>query len=199
MQITTQDNTYEIRNPIWNDIEHTTFNVELNHSEYGWIKFTVTSQDNSELSQKLWEIQSDLEIQEAQEKSLDELKAEKIKRISEHAELFEQSECKEMYIISSLGFRANADRRSLQNLDNLILLNEPVRFRDYDNVFHPPFPEEPNFSIEDLKILRLEMAKNGHNLYEQKFLKQISIMNAETVEQVEDVIEDFVMTDFSGL
>ena len=64
MQITTQDNTYEIRNPIWNDIEHTGFDCELKHPEYGWIPFTVKGDDTSYYCSEIWKNKDSFEIQE---------------------------------------------------------------------------------------------------------------------------------------
>ena len=133
---------------------------------------------------------------EKPEESLDELKEKKLAEVSQIADRFEENKCPEMYFTSSLGFRVNGDRRSVQNIDNLITLNKPTRFKDYDNVFHPPFGVEPNFSVENLKILEQEIAQNGEDLYTQKFLYEYRIRNATSKEDLDfDIV--FEMSDFS--
>lgn len=54
----------QIRNPRWNDLEHTGFDCELNHSEYGWIPFTVKGNDTSYYCSELWKNRDTFEIQE---------------------------------------------------------------------------------------------------------------------------------------
>lgn len=182
----------EIRNAKWNSLDHISFDVELNHPEYGWIPFTVCeSQDEESYAYKLWSIKDTLDIQEYVEpvKSLEEIKQELLSQIAQESDKFEQNKCDSMFITSSLGFRANADRRSLQNIDNLIFLNEPTLYKDYDNQFH-------QLSVSDLNTLRYEISKNGANLYTQKFLLQSQVMEG-TLETLEDFEVQFEMMDFS--
>ena len=58
--------------------------------------------------------------------------------------------CDSMYVTSSLGFRVNADRRSLQNIENMITLGESQQFKDYDNTFH-------YLSVDELKIIAMKL------------------------------------------
>ena len=183
----------EIRNAKWNNSEHTSFDVELNHPEYEWIPFTVCeSQDKESYAYKLWAIKDTLDIQEYVEpvKTLEEIKQELLQRIDSEADKFEQNKCESMYVTSSLGFRVNADRRSLQNIDNLIFLNEPTLYKDYDNQFH-------QLSVSDLNTLRYEISRNGANLYTQKFLMQQTVLGG-TLETLEDFEVQFSMMDFSA-
>lgn len=55
----------EIRNARWNDSEHTSFDVDLNHPDLGWIPFTVIpSEEEGTYCFKLWAIKDTLTIQE---------------------------------------------------------------------------------------------------------------------------------------
>lgn len=182
------DSTFEIKNAQWNNSEHRSFDVMLNHPEYNWIPYTVADGDSPDTyCYKLWAIKDTLDIQEYIEpvKTLEELQQELLSQITQESDKFEQNKCDSMFITSSLGFRANADRRSLQNIDNLIFLNEPTLFKDYDNQFH-------QLSVSDLNTLRYEISKNGANLYTQKFLMQSQVMEG-TLETLADFEVQFSM------
>lgn len=186
------EDSFEIKNPHWNNSDHRSFSVELNHPEFGWIPCNVIDEDYpGTYCYKLWAIKDTLDIQEYIEpvKTLEELQQELLSQITQESDKFEQNKCDSMFITSSLGFRANADRRSLQNIDNLIFLNEPTVFKDYDNQFH-------QLSVSDLNTLRYEISKNGANLYTQKFLLQSQVMEG-TLETLADFEVQFEMMDFS--
>ena len=129
---------------------------------------------------------------------LAELKARKLAELSNITDKFEQNKCSEMYFTSSLGFRVNGDRRSVQNIESLITIGKPTRFKDYDNKLHPDFSVPvPDFSVEKLNILKLEIAENGENLYQQKFAYEYRIQTATTPEELNfDMV--FEMSDFSA-
>ena len=124
-------------------------------------------------------------------KGLTEKKQDKLRELSRYADRYEQNKCDEMYVVSSLGFRANADRRSLQNVSNLIDLGEATQFKDYDDQFHL-------LGVQDLETLGLEIKKNGANLYNQKFQMQYQISNFSTEQELENFEIHFEMMDFSG-
>lgn len=123
-------------------------------------------------------------------KGLTEKKQDKLREISNYADRYEQNKCDEMYVISSLGFRANADRRSLQNVENLIRLGQETVFKDYDNQFH-------SVSIQDLETLLMEISANGSNLYNQKFQMQFRVQNITTLQELENFEVQFEMMDFT--
>lgn len=123
-------------------------------------------------------------------KGLDVLKAERLAEISAVAEAFEQMKCDSMYVTSSLGFRVNADRRSLQNIENMITLGESQQFKDYDNTFH-------YLSVDELKIIANEIIINGLNLYSQKFAMQQAVTSATEVEAIANLDLTFNMMDFT--
>lgn len=123
-------------------------------------------------------------------KGLDVLKAERLAEISAVAEGFEQMKCDTMFVTSSLGFRVNADRRSLQNVENMVSLGESQQFKDYDNTFH-------YLSAEELKVIANEIILNGLNLYSQKFAMQQQITSATDYDVVANFEVDFQMMDFT--
>ena len=123
-------------------------------------------------------------------KGLDLLKAEKLAEISAVADAFEQMKCDTMFVTSSLGFRVNADRRSLQNVENMVSLGESQQFKDYDNTFH-------YLSAEELKVIANEIIINGLNLYSQKFTMQQAVTSATEVEAIANLDLTFNMMDFT--
>ena len=123
-------------------------------------------------------------------KDLTEKKQDKLAELSMITDQFEQNKCDSMYVVSSLGFRANADRRSLQNVSNLIDIGVETQFKDYDNQFHL-------LSVADLETLALEIKKNGANLYTQKFTMQYQISNLSSEQEIENFEIRFEMMDFS--
>lgn len=109
--------------------------------------------------------------------TLDEAKAAKI---SEIKAAFVAAEANG-FVESSLGFRADATRRSIGDIDGLIdlvssgALPAPVTFRDYDNAYH-------QLTLDQLNTLRLEVKMRGSLLYARKWELEAAVDAAETVE-----------------
>ncbi len=100
----------------------------------------------------------------------------------------------EAYVVSSLGFRANAGQRAYRDVDGLIKQMqveglETVNFRDYDNMFQP-------ITYEEALTLQLEIIKNGQSIYLQKWELEDKIANAQTVEELDAINIGFDMLDF---
>lgn len=98
------------------------------------------------------------------------------------------------YIVSSLGFRANAGTRAFRDVDGLIKRMkaeniESVMFRDYDNILQP-------ITLEEAQTLELEIIKNGQSIYLQKWALEAEIEKATTVEELEPIQITFDMLDF---
>ena len=51
------------------------------------------------------------------------------------------------------------------------------------------------FSLDDLKVIKLEIQKNGCNLYKQKWAMKSRILNAKTLDELNFEIK-FEMLDF---
>ncbi len=127
------------------------------------------------------------------EKTLEELKAEKVQELSNEAGQYDQFKCNSMYIISSVkALKINADVRSQNNIRSLIEhYQDPVTFKTFDNSYE-------TLTKEQLETLLLECVKNGESLYQQKWEKQQEIANAQTKEELEAIEVQLNMTDFSA-
>lgn len=112
------------------------------------------------------------------------------------AAAFEQSLNKEMYFMSSLGFKVNGDRRTKSNLQDLITFFDlqakegVIEYRDFDNV-------NRELTKEQVQTLLVEHVANGQALYMQKWAKQAEINAAETFDALNKVELAFTMSDFS--
>lgn len=70
----------ETRNAKWNNAEHTSFDIEINHPEFGWIPYGVQDGDSPDTyCYKLWAARDTLTIQEYEPPEVDHvaLKEEK--------------------------------------------------------------------------------------------------------------------------
>lgn len=125
-------------------------------------------------------------------KTLEELKAEKLSELTTLCHNFDDKLVNnDMYVISSLGFKINADIRSQNNLKGLIAVNaDTVNFIDYNNEIH-------KLTQKDLNTLLIECSKNGENLYMQKWTYAEKIKTCKTIKELEKITFDFVMLDFS--
>lgn len=121
--------------------------------------------------------------------SLDDFKELKLSELKTLSSKFEQTENSNMFVISSLGFRVNADPKAIRNIDVLIYLNAKT-FRDYDNI-------DRTVSETDLQVIKREISLNALNLYQQKWNFESQIKNSENIDDLKDFEFSFEMLDFS--
>ena len=122
-------------------------------------------------------------------KPLEEFKKEKLKELSQKSSAFEQTENKEMYIVSSLGYKVNADPKALRNIEVLIDIGI-TQFRNYDN-------ETVEVTTDNLKTIKSEIGINTVRLYQQKWAFEDLINKAKTKEELDAIEIKFEMLDFS--
>lgn len=126
----------------------------------------------------------------AQAKSLEVAKQQKLAQLKQESEKYSAYECETMFVVSSIGFKINADHKSQDNIRGLIALNAPTAFKDFDNQFH-------QVSVDDLNTMLAECYANGASLYQQKFNMELEISQLQTVEEVDNYPIVFTMSDFS--
>lgn len=136
-------------------------------------------------NEELLTLLSDIEI----------IKQEKIKYLKFISNKFRTQQVnKDMYIISSLGFRADADKDSQTNIIGLIDLlgdsDNTTLYRDKDDTNH-------ELNKEQLSLLLKEIQANSTNLFQQRWAKEELINKATSFTEVKDVSLDFNMLDFS--
>lgn len=110
---------------------------------------------------------------------------------------FENNLNKDMYFTSSLKFKVNGDRRTRDNIQDLITFFDAqqqegkISYRDYDN-------KEQKLTKENLQTILVEHVTNGQNLYKQKWEKQQKIQAAQSFDDLKAVSTEFEMSDFTG-
>lgn len=127
------------------------------------------------------------------EPTLDELKEKKLAELTTAGHKYDnQLVNEEMVINSSLGFKANADLRSQNNINGLIAAGqEPVAYVDSQNVAH-------SLTLSQLNILLQEIILCGQYLYQQKWAYRAQINACTTKEELEAITFDFKMKDFAN-
>ena len=133
----------------------------------------------------------DIVQEEMPEKPLEELRKEKLAALNSAFASVESG----AWVMSSLGFKADANTTANTNIEGLIksmsaLGQETVIFCDYDNVYR-------EVTLEGLQTLQLEVIRNGQSLYAQKWAFRNAINAAQTKEELDAVVVEFVMMDFS--
>ena len=126
------------------------------------------------------------------EKTLEELKEKKLDELTAAGHQFDNQLVNEdMIINSSLGFKANADLRSQNNINGLIAANkEPVAYVDSQNAVH-------TLTLAQLNTLLAECIENGQYLYQQKWAYRAQINACTTKEELAAITFEFKMKDFS--
>lgn len=122
--------------------------------------------------------------------TLEETKKQKLNELLEKASQYEKTENKDMYIMSSLGFKINADPKALRNIDVLIAL-QVNSFRSYNNTDH-------DVTVSDLQTIKREISLNALNLYNQKWQMEREINNLTDVDEVKNYVISFSMMDFTN-
>lgn len=127
------------------------------------------------------------------EPTLDELKEKKLDELTAAGHQFDNQLVNEdMIINSSLGFKANADLRSQNNINGLIAAGqEPVAYVDSQNVAH-------SLTLSQLNILLQEIILCGQYLYQQKWAYRAQINACTTKEELAAITFEFKMKDFAN-
>ena len=130
----------------------------------------------------------------SKEKTLDELKSEKLSELTLITSKFDnQLVNTDMIIKSSLGFSINADLRSQLNIRRLISIGtEPVSFIVADNT-------TVDLSLAQLNILINECEENMQYLFDLKQSYKKQITDAKTKEELDAIKIKFEMLDFFRL
>ena len=138
-----------------------------------------------------WEELTKEEYDKHFEKTLDELKSEKLSKLTEITSRFDnQLVNTDMIIKSSLGFKVNADLRSQLNIHRLISIGaEPVSFIVADNT-------TVDLSLAQLNILISECEENMQHIFDLKQSYKKQIADATTKEELDAIDLQFAMKDF---
>lgn len=133
------------------------------------------------------------------EPDLDELKQMKLGALDGAFDEYRQSS--KTFLISSLGFKANANVTAFDNVSGLVARlqykadkgeeNPQVGFMTFDD-------ELIMLGLDELKTLQVEISANGSNVYAQKWALRSQIQNAQNEQELEAIEIKFEPTDFTA-
>ena len=132
----------------------------------------------------------------AEVSGLETVKSSLLQYIDAQTTKFEDNLNKDMYFTSSLGFKVNGDRRTKDNLQDLITFFDlqakegKIQYRDYDN-------QDQTLTKEQLQTLLTEHVTNGQMLYNLKWQLQSKVKSAESLNDLHNITIAFPMMDFS--
>ena len=190
-----EENPWEIengipiyRNPVWNNLEHSSFSVDIKHSEFGWIRCSTSSEDNG-VAKPLWDARENLEIQEYTEPVIDltALKEQKHQELRSERDKLRQIE---FAVYNNATYQIRQEDQDNMNtfLANAIgmlsgiMPRENFSIMDADNILRTLSPEQ---IIE----LGLEMKAKVKEIYARYwYARDVLLANATTKAEI-DVIQ----------
>lgn len=133
-----------------------------------------------------WTYRKEVCPMKTEEDKLNEAKQNKLSELKQKAD----SALNGAYVVSSLGFKADANPVAVRDLEGLVIIgSDSVMFCDYENNFHP-------LNKEQVLTLQREVLLNGQNMYAQKWTIRQQINEAETVEAINAIEIHFDMLSF---
>lgn len=132
------------------------------------------------------------------EPDLDELKQMKLGALDGAFDEYRQSS--KTFLVSSLGFKANANVTAFDNVSGLVarLQYKADKGEENPQVGFITFDDElVLLNLEKMKTLQVEISENGSNVYAQKWMLRHTIQAAENEEALNAIEIVFTHTDFS--
>ena len=132
------------------------------------------------------------------EPDLDELKQMKLGALDGAFNEYRNSS--ETFLVSSLGFKTNANVTAFDNVSGLVAqlqyandlgyYDKKIGFMDFDDQLH-------EIGLQELKTLQVEISANGSNCYAQKWAMRNQIQNAQNEQELDAIEIKFEPTDFT--
>lgn len=147
----------------------------------------ISIEDTQQSDINGWTYRKELCPMKTDEDKFNEAKQNKLSELKKTAD----SALNGAYVVSSLGFKADATPAAVRDLEGLVIIGaDSVMFCDYENNFHP-------LNKEQVLTLQREILLNGQNLYAQKWTYRAAVNAAETVDELNAITFKFDMLDFS--
>ena len=131
------------------------------------------------------------------EKTVDEVRTEKLQALDS---AFNAWYTDGATLKSSLGFEADSDSRAMQDVNGLVTAAEAQATFDTDGtlVFMDANNEGHAVTLDQLKVLQLEIINSGNLAYQQKWKIRDAIAKAKTKEELEAITIKFTPADFTA-
>ena len=129
------------------------------------------------------------------EPTLEELKQRKLNQLEQSFLRWYETDAT---VVSSLGFTADSDARSMMDVSGIVTALESVPEESRSTVAFMDSSNEPHeLTLDQVKTLQLEIIQNGQSAYQQKWSLRTAIESAENAEALEAIVTSFTGLDFS--
>lgn len=130
------------------------------------------------------------------EPSLEEVKKQKFQELDQKFMSWYEDKAT---VTSSLGFVADSDARAMMDVSGLVTTLEAAPAETRFTVAFMDANNEPHMlTLEQMKVVQLEIIQNGQSAYAQKWAYRNAIESAESVEALAAISIDFHGEDFSA-
>lgn len=172
------------------EYEDVTKRLELTEENYaGHVQPYVTlwKAEKARIDRENERLKAEEEAREAEYNKVDNVKARKLAQLNARLEATKVSS--KAHITSSTGYVVNANTTAKTNVDGLITAMEAqglekVNFMTFDNTL-------AELTLDQLKMLQLELISYGNNLYVRKWALRSQIEACTTKEEVDAIVIDF--------
>ena len=129
------------------------------------------------------------------EPTLEELKQRKLNQLEQSFLRWYETDAT---VVSSLGFTADSDARSMMDVSGIVTALESVPEESRSTVAFMDSSNEPHeLTLDQVKTLQLEIIQNGQSAYTQKWTLRTAIESAEDKEALDAITIEFTPSDFS--
>lgn len=175
------------RNPVWDNLEHSSFSVDIKHSEFGWIRCSTSSEDTG-VAKPLWDARENLEIQEYTEPVIDltALKEQKHQELRTERDKLRQIE---FAVYNDANYQIRQEDQDNMNtfLTNAIgmiagiMSRENFCIMDADNIPRTLTPEQ---IIELGRAMKTKVEEIYSRYW---YARDVLLVNAQTKEEIQSI------------
>ena len=135
-------------------------------------------------------------IEKIPEKTVEEVRTEKMRALdAAFMSWYEDGAT----VVSSLGFEADSDQRAISDVNGLVTAVEAqATLSDSGVIFMDAHNEGHQLTLDQLKLLQLEIIGAGSAAYQEKWKLRDAIEKAKTKEELEKIEIAFHPADFSA-
>ena len=175
------------RNPVWDNLEHSSFSVDIKHSECGWIRCSTSGEDTG-VAKPLWDARENLEIQEYTESVIDltTFKEQKHRELRTERDTLRQIE---FAVYNDANYQIRQEDQDNMNtfLTNAlgmlsgIMPRENFSIMDADNILRTLSPEQ-------ITELGQAMKTKVEEIYARYwYARDVLLVNAQTKEEIQRI------------
>lgn len=179
----------ETRNAKWNNAEHTSFDIEINHPEFGWIPYGVQDGDSPDTyCYKLWAARDTLTIQEYEPPEVDlvALKEEKHLELRAQRNRLRQIEFAEFDDDTFQIRQEDQDNMNTFYTDAIAMLSGVVTYESFGimsatNTLHTLTPEQ---IVQLAKIMKAKVEEIYSRYW---YARDVLLANATTKAEIDAI------------